>query len=118
MVRMAVLEKKFQHYLLSLIGGERGAEHKRTWQYDPILALLMPETTLYVGSSFRITDKEAAAIMVSQDPVHAFGVVHEISPRNEIPIEVERTLVALKLGFPHLPATTATTILQGLWNTN
>ncbi len=110
---MAVLKKRFQHYLLSLIGGERGRDNKNTWQYDPILALLMPETTLCDGSSFCITDKDAAAITANQDPVSAFSVVHEISVKSEMPIEVERRLVALKLGFPHLPATTATTILQG-----
>jgi hypothetical protein len=110
---MAVLEKRFQHYLLSLIRGERGQEQKDTWQYDPILALLMPRITLFDGASFHITSKEAAAITAHQDPVHAFGVVFNSSLQREMPIEVERRLVALKLGFPHLPATTATTILKG-----
>ena len=110
---MAVLEKRFQRYLLSLIGGERGHGQKSTWQYDPILAVLLPERTLFDGASFRIKSQEAASITARQDPVHAFGVALETSLRSELPIEVERRLVALKLGFPHLPATTATTILKG-----
>ncbi len=110
---MAIFEKRFQHYLLTLIGGDRGEGHKKTWQYDPIISLLMPEKTLYNGLSFSMKDKEAAAVTVKQDPVYAFNVVIGLSSRIKIPIDVERRLVALKLGFPHLPATTTTTILQG-----
>lgn len=110
---MAVLEKRFQQYLLSLMSGERGQGHKSTWQYDPILAVLMPEITLSDGASFHINSQEAAAITANQDPVHACSVALEISLRREMPIEVERRLVALKLGFPQLPATTATIILKG-----
>jgi len=109
---MAVFEKRFQLFLLTLIDGDRGKNNKNTWQYDPILSLLMPEVTLYNGISFRIKDKEAADVTAKQDPVYAFKMV--IGPaRIDIPIDVERRLVALKLGFPHLPATTATTILKG-----
>lgn len=108
---MAILEKRFQHYLLTLIGGDRGPEHKNTWQHDPILALLMPTMTLSNGS-FRISNKEAAAISAMKDPVHVFCAVHEKS-LSELPVDIERKIVALKLGFPHLPATTATTILRG-----
>ncbi len=112
---MPVLEKRFLHYLSTLIGGERGQEHRKTWQHDPIFSLLMPEAGLGGGSSFNISGRDAAEIAVSDDPIHAFTVVFGSSPvRGGVSTVVERRLVALKLGFSHLPATTAGMIVKGL----
>jgi hypothetical protein len=110
---MAVFKKRFLNYLLTLIDGERGQENKTTWQYDPILALLMPEITLCDCSSFNISSIESATINTNKDPLSAFSMIFKASLGDEMPAEVERRLVALKLGFPHLPATTTATIIQG-----
>jgi len=110
---MAIFEERFQQYLLTLINGERGPEDKNTWLFDPILPLLMQDVFLFNSTHFLINTNDKLEIISKNDPIHAFGLVNKIRPLKAISIEVERKLIALKLGFPHLPATTATIILKG-----
>ncbi len=73
----------------------------------------------YLGTYFaeiglsKNKNQETATITADLEPVLAFSGIHKKSLRDDIPIEVGRELVAIKFGFPHLPATTVTTILQG-----
>lgn len=111
---MAVFEKRVQSYISALIGQGWAGGVFDTWMHDPILAALAPELTHEENPLFRMSGKEVAYTNREKDPIGAFSFIFS-GPmiRNDIPVEVERKFVAIKLGFVSMPATTAGTILQG-----
>jgi hypothetical protein len=97
-----------------MVDAAEGGDVEDTWKHDPVLALLLPEFAAGGGSRFRIGGAQAAKAAVSGDPVKAMSLVFEGTlVRADIVPEAERRLVALKLGFPRMPATTARIVLQG-----
>jgi len=111
---MSVIEKRSLGYISALVGRKREGGVFETWKHDPILAALSPELAHDENLIFRLSGKEVASINRKEDPIEAFSIVfHLPMARNDIPLEVERKTVAMKLGFVSMPATTTGTILQG-----
>jgi len=75
---------------------------------------MVPDLRNATGGAFRLSGREAAAVTAAADPLCALGAVFDNGiVRGEIELETERRIVALKLGFPRIPGTTAAVVMKG-----
>jgi len=110
---MAVLDRRFLRYLTAMFDSA-DATPNDAWRHDPFIGLLEPELADCGGSSFRLSGSEAAAVAAAGDPLCALRTVFtEGILRDGINPETERRIVALKLGFPRMPGTTASLVMKG-----
>ena len=110
---MAVLQQRFLGYLKAMLEGA-GEVPDDTWRHDPVLALIAPDLAEATGGGFRLSGREAAVATAAGTALDALGSVFADGILREgIEPETERRVVALKLGFPHMPATTAAVVMRG-----
>ena len=114
---MAVLNRRFLEYVKAILKG--GSDDRKTaWHYDPFVALMAPDVVDAVGGGFRLSGSEAAAVAQADGPLSAFETVFDDGIlRREIKLETERRIVGLKLGFAHMPGTTAAVVMKGFGET-
>jgi len=115
---MAVFHWRFCSYLKTMFDAASGV--RDTWLSDPLLGLFAPELAEGQATASMAPDarflraRNAAAVAASDDVVSALAAGFEEGVVDcTVGRDSERRLVALKLGFTHLPATTAATIEQG-----
>lgn len=110
---MAVLNRRFLGYVKVMLDG--GSDSPETaWRYDPFVALMAPDVADAAGKGFRLSGREAAVVAEADDPLYALRAVFADGIlRKEIEPETERRIVGLKLGFAHMPGTTAAVIMKG-----
>ena len=110
---MATLHGRFLGYLKAMLEGA-GETPDETWRHDSMLGLIAPDLAGAAAGGFRLSGREAAAAAAAGSPLGALGSVFAAGIlQTGIQPETERRVVALKLGFPHLPATTAAVVMQG-----
>jgi len=120
---MAVLTDQFRRYITRMLHSSMEAE-RPAYVYDPLLAQVErigdPERggTLSFAVCPPFPRQDADRIMqgyMKTGVVGAAGAQFGAGVVDDtIDAEVERKVVALKEGFPSLPATTCATILRGL----
>lgn len=110
---MAILQRRFLSYLKAILKGA-GDAPDQAWRHDPVLGVIAPDLAEATAGGFRLSGREAATAAAAGTPLRALGSVFAdgillggVAP------ETERRIVALKLGFPHMPATTAAVVTQG-----
>ena len=119
---MAVLTDQFRRYITRMLQSSLQAD-RPAYVYDPILAQVeqvgdpQRKGTLSFAVQPPYQRRGAEQIMLGYVKTGVVGAVEAYFPAvvdGRIDPELERKVVALKEGFPSLPATTCATILQGL----
>ena len=114
---MAIIHKKFLRYISSVL--RDSVEHRApAFIYDPLYALVCR----YYDSSVNpvkcpISEKKLEAAVNFSKETDIVGAVKsylgESLINQFVDTETERKIIALKTGFPSLPATTCSTIING-----
>ncbi len=113
---MAVLDRRVLGYIKAVLQCAKSKD-EAVWRCDPFFILRLSDTyknqlELSVHDFFK--GREAANIVAAPSFVNAFQTGFSgclLKPG--VDPKYERMIVALKLGFPHMPATTAAVILKG-----
>ena len=114
---MAVLNRRTTKYIRTILK-QAESHQKEVWQCDPILALQLSDNhrnQLGVSVPYFFRGREAAGIAAATPSfLDAFRVGFPSGLlKLGIDQHTERQIVALKLGFPQMPATTASVIIRG-----
>lgn len=113
---MAVLQRQVVHYIRTMFKQSK-VNGIPVWQCDPLLSLWLSEThreALDLSVAGFFPGRTAAKIGKAKTLTDAFrvGFSHGLLKQG-MAVKIERQVVSIKLGFPHLPATTASIIMQG-----